>query len=99
MDAKDRIITQDLDQLDRDLHDAHGHAATLASAILNGAHLVARVRRGVSTGAEPQAVAELLQAFGGVTAEQSALGAALEGAAFHLGRLPVRIDIAAAEPE
>lgn len=99
MDRQQQIITQDLDQIDRDLHDAHGHASELASAILNGAHLVARVRRGVLTGADPQVVAELFRAFGAVTAEQAALGGALEGAAHHLERLPVRLDVSAAEPE
>lgn len=99
MDTQSQIIDQTLEQLDRTLHDAHGHAAVLTGAILHGAHLAERLRVGVSTGVDPQVLAGLLRAFGAVTAEQSALGSALEGAAFHLGRLPVRLDLSAIEPE
>ena len=93
MDEKQQIIDRDLEALGQHLFDAHGHAEATSSAIQTAAHLAERARRGT----DPTTAAALARAMGGVLAEQASLRRALEGAMDHFERLPIRLDVAAAE--
>ena len=93
MDEKRQIIEHELDALGQHLFDAHGHADTAARAIQTAAHLAERARRG----ADPTTAVALARALGGVLAEQASLQRALEGAMDHFERLPIRLDVSAAE--
>ena len=93
MDEKQQIIDRDLEALGQHLFDAHGHAEATSSALQRAAHLTERARRG----SDPGTVVALAQALGGVLAEQTSLRRALEGAMDHFERLPIRLDVSAAE--